>query len=98
FAHVADDVGLRDRLAVADRKGPIVVGFSAVLLRNESPARDMRQRIEDPRIANATSPDLFRHHACLRIHRYHRPRAPPRVSTRADGIAFSCGSTNDAEV
>ena len=68
LGHVADDVGLRDRLAVADGDGTILVGAAAQIVRHELLARHADQRVEHPSIADAARLDLLGDHPRSRVH------------------------------
>ena len=77
FGHVRDDVRLGDGLTVADRDGPIFVGFAALLRRQEVVTRHLRHGIEHARVADAARLDLLGHHSLARLHG--RPSRYPRA-------------------
>jgi hypothetical protein len=60
--HGRDHVRLGDRLALADRKGPILVGVFALARGGEQMSRHAPHRVENERGAHAAALDLTLHH------------------------------------
>jgi hypothetical protein len=62
FGHRCNDVRLRDRLTAGYRQRPIFIGVGALVARDKGLARDVTERLENPRIAHAAPGDLALDH------------------------------------
>jgi hypothetical protein len=62
LCHQCDDVGLRDRLAFADREGCVRIGAVTLSGRNEQVARHLAHGLDDARLADASRHNLLTHH------------------------------------
>jgi hypothetical protein len=60
--HQRDDVRLRDRLAVADRQRPVVVGVLRLVGIDEQMTRHAAHRIEHPPVVDVAARKLPLHH------------------------------------
>jgi hypothetical protein len=58
FEHEGDDVGLRDRLPIANRTRMIFVGLGAASFRNEFVAGDLKHGVEDAWVGDPACPEL----------------------------------------
>ena len=77
FGHGGHDVGLRDRLAVADRERSVVMRARHVRSGNEAISRDIAHRRQHPRIAYPARFDLLADHPVAK-----RARVDRRIGVR----------------
>src|SRR6516225_328647 len=61
--HIADDVGLRNRLTAANRKRVILKGFLTDVFRYKLLARHFSHSLQNPPVGYASSLDLIVNHA-----------------------------------
>jgi len=88
LGHPRDDVGLRDRLTLADRKSVVTVRGVAVGGADELVTRNTGHRVEDPPVADPEPLELA-HHVDPRASDVHAHMMPLTGEGSADAAAVS---------
>ena len=90
--HQRDDIGLGDRLALADRQGPVVIGVRAKIGVDELLTRHGAHRVEHMRVDDASPDQAPRDHVLARARQIADHETPPERQHRRSGGPFQAAA------